>query len=990
MKLKKLAFASAIALTLLGTSPGWAETSTVKGQFILDRTEIEAGGIVNLALLGLNNNGEVDRFGEQQGAIIMAVVNSVKGKVIGGSDHPGELPNTPVMHGQFASSVRYVKLEQGNGRVHIQYPPGASGEDTITVTLQERVANSEGGVNFNEIARATKTVNITPPDKDPKGLYISGFTPAPADPRGVEDKNHADGIWGEMTAGFPGAQVIVHAKNKSASGEVTVTIGDFSFTSDMMQGEAIVTLDGSVTEAGVHYIEATFEDFDGDSVDLIYADQVKVYSTGTPRQISLEANKTQVVKPADSLYSSANSMCASTSLVCQGVSVHAYLLDEYGNKTSNREGGDIKISVSDANGVFSDTALDLYFPATPGKEYTKSAASSDPILGNKAGEMIKIGESALVASAVDNIGQPISTINPSEPLTIRVVPDSLIASPVMGFHTTDMKMAGTEFPAFVVEVVDATGTPRTLVEPGTVTITSPKDEQVNVNRKSDGSNVVDALFKTITTNETAREPAHYLIGDKAGKYGQVVVMAGGIIRAAATKVELQNAHGHVVSKINPGPLSPEKKYTTWIPEVAFKMFDSFGNKVTGNPITKDITGEFTVSSSNGEAVQVGGTSGVPGRNMGHYAKVVYDAEGLKKFSGQDAIAVNFTKPGLGDSQLIINSDVPPLQQLEDIVSYIEQNTIPVNSEVALTVLALDQDGEVFTDSDPTKNTVVKVQFNGTEEDSIDPTVAEIRWENGVAREIHVANGQSLNFSETHGRKVFVVSAGPVEGQFTLTFKDAKNEVTETRTFQVTKDLQQECKENNFQACTDTSSPTCGGVGGYYHKDKETPACMNLPTIEDPGATSINPDGSVDESEAVFRGGFSVEGGEFDNPSVIDGIDKPFLIAAVIKADPAHIGEEVDIIVLAGTTDEADATPPYAKFPWVIFDEGEGLEPYTGDPADIKAFREGVNLAEYQSIKIFEWPQGAGTTGKASFIVGYRLSDGTLVFNSPFINGTVTE
>ncbi|MEZ5671090.1 MAG: hypothetical protein R3E08_01400 [Thiotrichaceae bacterium] len=49
----------------------------------------------------------------------------------------------------------------------------------------------------------------------------------------------------------------------------------------------------------------------------------------------------------------------------------------------------------------------------------------------------------------------------------------------------------------------------------------------------------------------------------------------------------------------PGKISTDKKYTVRLPEVAFKMFDSYGNAVT--PGDENITGTFTVTSSNGAA-----------------------------------------------------------------------------------------------------------------------------------------------------------------------------------------------------------------------------------------------------------------------------------------------------------------------------------------------------------------------------------------------------
>lgn len=120
-------------LTLVGGAPlVYAETSTVKGQVILDKTKVREGETINLALFGLDENGEVYRFAEGKGSTIMAVIHTIKGKIQGGSSRPGVIPkDTDPNEGYFSSQVRsvrsqvhYVRLEQGVGRVSILYPEG--------------------------------------------------------------------------------------------------------------------------------------------------------------------------------------------------------------------------------------------------------------------------------------------------------------------------------------------------------------------------------------------------------------------------------------------------------------------------------------------------------------------------------------------------------------------------------------------------------------------------------------------------------------------------------------------------------------------------------------------------------------------------------------------------------------------------------------------------------------------------------------------------
>jgi len=322
--MKKTILASAIALALVGSPVVWATTSTIEGQFILDEIAIAAGGRVNLALLGLDSSGKVDRFGEQNGSVIMAVVNSVKGTVVGGSVTPGALPDdmvTPAT-GKFASTVAYVRLMQGNGKAYIDYPADASGEDSVTISLQERVPSTGGGVEFKPIGSSVvKKVQITAASTSPLALDIVEFRPAPADPRGGASKvaktvwelgadEVGSGISGMMTAGMSGAQFVVKAANPTAAGNVKLTLSNkyktYEYSGQMIQGQAIITIDDKVTKSTIpatsdenYRVKATF---DGEaklsSVDLVYPDVLQVSSTGVPRAISATSTKSRVAKPS--------------------------------------------------------------------------------------------------------------------------------------------------------------------------------------------------------------------------------------------------------------------------------------------------------------------------------------------------------------------------------------------------------------------------------------------------------------------------------------------------------------------------------------------------------------------------------------------------------------------------------------------------------------------------------------------------------------------
>lgn len=225
-RMKRTALASAIALALAGASVNvWAVTSTKDVAVIADKTQVRAGEIVNLAIMGLNSEeGRVDRFGEQDGSTLIATVKSKLGRVILGVATPGEVEGAAALGSDYSAfsivdnvdvepNIKYVRLEHGIGRVHIEYPVNAQYEDAagsiiqdeITVLLQQRYRNAstapERIVEFDDIAgigvqpsndcppdergasgacpfhAETVKVQILPPSIDPGGLDVVAFLP---------------------------------------------------------------------------------------------------------------------------------------------------------------------------------------------------------------------------------------------------------------------------------------------------------------------------------------------------------------------------------------------------------------------------------------------------------------------------------------------------------------------------------------------------------------------------------------------------------------------------------------------------------------------------------------------------------------------------------------------------------------------------------------------------------------------------------------------
>jgi len=995
MNIRKTALASAIALAITGAA--WAETTTVGVEAIFDRTTVNAGGVVNMAVLGMNVTGETDITGELGGSKIQAIINTTVCDVKGGCITPDcseeENDEGPgVSSGQFAATINYLTLAEGNGRVYLECPADITEEtiETVKVNLQEILP--DGSTKALGIPKTYDVTIIPSSDTDPEKLAIMGFVPAESDTHGkkdcflIEDDCDIvdDGISGGMTAGQSGGQILVWDANPKATGTVTVSLKEvgtdieYTYTAEMVNGEATATLDSQITTAGDYYIAATMEVEDQtlSSVDFIYPDMVTVWSTGVPTQLKLSATKARIANPDFSKEPFADE------LLKQGTEVTAQLLDQYGNATSHcnptidettglgvcTTGGELTIAVEDSSapGVVNAAALNLMVPVNDAEGDTEAKSGND-ILGDENGELLLTvgtsGTASLVANVFDSAGNS-STIAASDPLEIDVVPTSLTAELLAGFSAD--QIAGVEFDAFEVNVindsgqrhVDASNNP---VTPGKLVVTNmATGESGQANFNPDVDNDVRARFLQETNGNN-----QYIISDQEGQYAQILIDASAILGAAATQVELQNAHGNPVTDIPPEVITADKMYYTLIPEVAIRLFDDYGNQVTGEqPLTSDDTGQFTAESSNAAEILYNTpefTYGIPGRfiaDAGNFLPsllaVRYEATGTTQFAGQDAITVNsFTKPGLADKDLTVTTTIPAFSGVTDIVTYIEapENTVPVNSEVAISVEVLNSEGEVFIEPNPNAAINVTLTVNGLEGDTVTPTsITEVLWNdyaltqtdcntiggttfdaasnvcitadaltdiqceaiatansndkimlrNGQCMEfveIPVTSGQTLDFNVTNGRKVFVVGAGATDGQFSLTFTSVDDTtVTAPRTLNVGKVVPASCVPGStdetlicgdVEQCQSESGVWTGGI--CMAGDLMTAVDVNEPDYQLLGGTAAFGGGALDTT-------LSVENSVFLQTITSLAIASEVKISGVIKVDDRHLGYPASLAV----------------------------------------------------------------------------------------------
>lgn len=127
-------------------------------------------------------------------------------------------------------------------------------------------------------------------------------------------------------------------------------------------------------------------------------------------------------------------------------------------------------------------------------------------------------------------------------------------------------------------------------------------------------------------------------------------------------------------------------------------------------------------------------------------------------------------------------------------------------------------------------------------------------------------------------------------------------------------------------------------------------------------------------EASVHGGTSVNGGIFLSENAQLSMDEAD-IQAYINVAPNHVGQIADIVVVVGVTPSApeDATEKY-----LMYNTPERLDAWIPGTA-LTAFKTGVTLGEVELLKIFKGNFG-GQTGLVRVAVGYRLSNGTLVYN----------
>ncbi|OQW93718.1 MAG: hypothetical protein BWK79_09670 [Beggiatoa sp. IS2] len=153
----------------------------------------------------------------------------------------------------------------------------------------------------------------------------------------------------------------------------------------------------------------------------------------------------------------------------------------------------------------------------------------------------------------------------------------------------------------------------------------------------------------------------------------------------------------------------------------------------------------------------------------------------------------------------------------------------------------------------------------------------------------------------------------------------------------------------------------------------TEALPTLPTLE--GGSSVDGSGVFSSSTAIFSGGVAVNGGEFKSPAILK-LSDTVEVKGIVKVESGHVGKVADLVVVAG----AKALPPddVVEGFYMLNEKGQ-VENWDVNIAALVAFKKGVTLSATQIVDMYKGKFIA--TGSLRIWFGYRLADGTVVFNA---------
>lgn len=765
---------------------------------------------LNLAIMGIDELGNVATDAESGGSEIVAAVRTNLGNITLGAGWGSGTNPSWANEGSFASDTKYIALHQGVGSVNIQYPNTVAGTDVISVTLYEVRSQYGGTAETREIASKTLTVEAASAASSAGVLDISYFTsPLMSTPPHVPNENTASpgigndpelGISGSMVAGTGATLHIVALKKVGKEGEykfdpnkegtVKVTLvgnnnpeiigGNKSdkaypaITETMRNGYADVDLPASYTKAGIYTVVATMDD--GSLTSVIQdadvtnpagpsTDFITIQPKAEPKGLKLTSNMTIVNDNTNGLYASG----------AEGRdTLTVSVLDEYGNKVDPTGVSSFDVTIDDSKNLMTCNAPVAGGSCSggPGSEkYTFPGSVNTASYFAQTATITTAGEdSTLTAKA--------SGLTSSAPVSVKIVQDGLDITAV-GDFSNNINKAGFTWDLFS----GATGTGFKAISGANltggdsfvVTNLAKKEEspvsQAVLTSATTGNLAVS--FKKATTNGELTAKG-FLIHHVAGTLADVVAkptssvnieVATDIPVSAEFKTDIFNGGVYLSKPVAYFPTPGSSKSELKIDLLQLEAKDAFGNIVaTANQ------GRVKIASTKGTVSNSDWLNYGPG---GAQVTVAYDEEDV----GTDDITFTFEKSSItkfndaDDKKITVT--LPTFGALDSFAFSIPGNevTIPTNSRLPVDIYPLTADGKLTKVASG-----YKVDFpNGIT--LYEPSSPTTDW---AGTEIH--SGQNSGVAASTWP--LMVEAGPNAGSYDLTVKSIDNSKTGTLTIKV--------------------------------------------------------------------------------------------------------------------------------------------------------------------------------------------------------------
>ena len=801
---------------------------------------------------------------------------------------------------------------------------------------------------------------------------------------------------------------------------------------EMVKGVATFSIPSSVNKAALYYMEAKLElgETSISSVDLYNNDTLLVRPVDTAVKLELYSQKKTIANMMDT--------SGTTSFIPAGVTgtqVHVCVLDKYGNLTTTAEQKTVSLKEESGSSLFKEAAINELL--TIGAKASCSISKPLDVSDMRADQT---GATKLIASDTENKltqSEPVDLKVVSQQLEASQTSYFTVNAPFDAGKSIMVGDGGAfEITKKIIESTGAVAGGKTLSDATATTFTikviKGGGEEVNA-VLSKAEKLLGIRFQKATSGNEK-----YLISDENALYGEVVVssdVAADIKHASPSKYEMLDGHGQALSS-----MEAVRKETAELPssivlfnENNLKLTDNYGNWV-GN------SDPLNLKSVNGECKQGECSADYRANDLGNdIYGITYDPA---KFSGEEEVSFTFREPDLTGSNVAVLVSILP--ELNDILLDVESNKIPSNGVVPVRVTTWDQqepskpfeseEGLFLTVTAPT-DVVVRVKSvdaDGTEKGPI-ATDGKIHWSDERSRmilavnvtgattgtftltvrsgdgditatqefeitstfeefkvepaEVTVVSGQSASVTIAGGSGSYTVasedetvaSAAINEDGTTVTVTAAEVEEAANTTVTITDDDSSKTVTIAVSVIAPANEEECQAEGNVYDDGN----CQQLPDTGGEGgegSTAVDANGNLTTSAAEFSGGWTDSTGAYATSVEISKDGGNVDAVQVIRFDPAHVGQEVDIILILAV----QLQPTFGSIYWWYVVDTTGIvgPTLTLDIAGIEALETHTVVADEPKVMgLYKFEDLAlGIVADFMSYFGYRTNDGTIYFS----------